>query len=99
MAEVRVEVTEEKLRQIGEPMMRAINDAQMRGFTIDEVLCTWMVMLGSAIKQRGGTLFLDKPLREALPPIAHGYEDMEYNAIDLVGAEAQAFRRYIEGAS
>jgi hypothetical protein len=73
--QLKVEVSAERLREIGEPMMEAINEAQMNGFTIDDVLCAMMVTLGSALRQRGVVLDLDKPLREALPPIATGYEN------------------------
>lgn len=74
MPAVQVEMTGERLQEITEPLSKAINQAQFNGFTIDEVLVAMMVMLGSAIKQRGATLLIDAPVREALPPIALGYE-------------------------
>ena len=75
--QVKILVTAEKLEIITIPLTNAINDAQMKGATIDEVLVGMMVMLGSAIKQRNATLLVDEPLRIALPPIVEGYENQQ----------------------
>ncbi len=99
MAEVRIEVTPESLQEIGQPIAQAINEAQMKGHTIDEVLVAMMVMLGSAIRQRGARLFLDKPLREALPPIALGYEQSEFDAICRNDPDALRFQEWKARAS
>lgn len=75
---MRVEIEGERLEKASGFIIAAMNKAQRNGFTIDEVICVMMYMAGAAIKQRGGRLFLDKPLREALPPIALGYETSEH---------------------
>jgi hypothetical protein len=69
-----MQVPIERVREIVESQMEAINDTQKKGFTIDEVLCALMVTLGSTLRQRGVILDLDKPVREALSPLAMGYE-------------------------
>lgn len=99
MSQVMIEVTQEKLQAIGEPIAAAVNEAQMKGYSVDEVLTALMVFLGGAIRQRGAILHLDKPLREALPPIALGYEDSEFAAVALDDMGAQKFRRWLESAA
>lgn len=85
-----IAMDQQKLQGITEPLSKAINKAQQKGYTIDEVLVGLMVMLGSAIKQRGASLNTDAPLRDALPPIVHGYE-MDFG--DVIGGLQDQVRK------
>jgi hypothetical protein len=72
---VIVEMTKTQMRACCEDLLAAMNKAQYeKGFTIDEVLMATAFLLGTSIKQRGGKLLLDAPLRRALPPLVAGYE-------------------------
>ncbi len=76
---MRVEISSERLELVGRRMAEVMNAAQKtQGFSVDEVICGMLFMAGCAIKQRGAVLHLDKPLREALPPVAIGYECSEH---------------------
>lgn len=73
MPKMQVELSEQRTREASRFIIDAINKGQRSGFTIDEMIAAALFMAGSCIKQRGGILNLDKPLQEALPPIALGY--------------------------
>lgn len=70
-----VELNPERLAEASSFMVAAMNKGQRAGFTVDEMIAAALFMCGVGIKQRGGILALDKPLRQALPPIAMGYEE------------------------
>jgi hypothetical protein len=79
MKEIRsVAMTGAEMRRCTEDIVKAMNDAQsVKGFTIDQVLMACGYMLGAGIRQRGGVLSLDAPLRRAFPPLVAGYEAAE----------------------
>lgn len=69
-----IELSGAELRRLAQPMLDLMNAQQQEGTTIDMVLASAAYVVGWAIAQRGGILPLDKPLREALPPLVLGYE-------------------------
>lgn len=72
---VYVVMSVQRAEEITKPIAAALVQAQRNGFTADEVLTCLLLMAGSALKQRGAVIDLDKPLRYALPEIAQAYEN------------------------
>jgi hypothetical protein len=74
MPKTHVVMTLQRAEEITKPLAAAVVQAQLNGFTVDEVLTCYLLMAGSLLKQRGAVIDLDKPLRYALPEIAQAYE-------------------------
>lgn len=70
---VEVRMTNADIRKIGDGVFDAMNAAQERGYSLDQVIAATAYVLGSAIAQRGGVLLLDVPLKDALPLLSAGY--------------------------
>jgi hypothetical protein len=72
---IKVDMTDEQMQDCTEDLVKAMNDSQqVKGYSIDQVLFAYLFVLGAALRQRGGVLLVNLPLKEALPPLALGYE-------------------------
>ncbi|MCK4782157.1 MAG: hypothetical protein KAV87_00290 [Desulfobacteraceae bacterium] len=68
-----IKLDNEKMRAVSQYILDAMNQAQDDGYTIDDVITAVAFCTGVSIARRGGILPLDLPLRDALPPLALGY--------------------------
>jgi hypothetical protein len=92
----KIGFTIERVEEIFQPIADAANKAQMEGYNIDEIIVATAYMLGSMIRQRGGLLYPDKPLRDALPPVVIGYENAEMaQTVDVRQPSEAAFREAV----
>jgi hypothetical protein len=75
LATQTVEMTMDEMRAGATRVLNALNDCQkVDGYTIDQTLMSALMVIGSALKQRGLVLDLNAPLRQALPPLVMGYQ-------------------------
>jgi hypothetical protein len=57
------------------PLLELLNEMQTEsGMTVNQVLMVLAATLGFTLHQRGALIDLDAPVRQAIPPIAWGYE-------------------------
>lgn len=76
MGEVGVKIinmSNQKIKDVSQYILNAMNQAQADGYAIDDVITAAAFCTGVSIARRGGILPLDMPLRDALPPLTQGY--------------------------
>ncbi len=69
-----INMSNQRLREVSQYILDAMNQAQADGYPTDEVILATGFCTGVAIARIGGILSLDKPLRDAFPPLIDGYQ-------------------------
>jgi hypothetical protein len=69
-----IRVDNQKLRDVSQYILDAMNQAQKDGYTIEDVITAVAFCTGVAVARLGGVLQLSAPLCDALPPLADGYK-------------------------